>query len=112
MCEITEDESMDRRLDSLAAENERLLLAVAVEQSRAEDALESLATEVLRLRAEVERLECGVAFGVLEQLRERAGLAERERDRLLDSFINLGTREDVRRFFGLDAAPPGEKGDM
>jgi hypothetical protein len=126
MCEITESESMERRLDWLAAENEQLKAEVsgagkvldsfgviADRDDGYEDDLEGRVLMVCDQEAMARQERDGMTARVrllaaeVERFRERAELAERERDRLLDSYINLGTREDVRRFFGLDVLPAG-----
>jgi hypothetical protein len=74
---------------------------------------EGIRNAAMRLHSIAERGRSGqfscpemeLAASAIMALRERAERAEQERDQLLDSYVNLGTREDARRFFGL-AAPP------
>jgi predicted RNase H-like nuclease (RuvC/YqgF family) len=111
MCEITESESLERRLESLAAENEVLKAELRSVRSDMEAAAGELLVAIPRPGTDTAKLlHANVMMRKYQipELREQLETAERERDRLLDSYINLGTREDVRRFFGLDAVPAGE----
>jgi uncharacterized protein YigA (DUF484 family) len=113
MCEITEDESMERRLDSLAAENERLKAEIVrLKRSLADrtDRHDRDGKVLLRLGAEHERL-------VIERDRMRAA-CEAAREFLTDAVAYGLARQEKGRVLGLiraaldgDAAPAGDDPD-
>jgi hypothetical protein len=75
MCEVTESESLERRLESLQAENEQL--RALVDGLKALDAERKLFLGETLAFVELLKAEAG-------RLRGRAELAERERDRLAE----------------------------
>jgi hypothetical protein len=99
MCEITESESMERRLDSLAAENERLKAESADHQALFARCCGELGAEMFRrLRAERERDAALLGLGRV--------LSGADAARPTDGELVACARE----FIGLDAAPAGEEG--
>jgi hypothetical protein len=108
MCEITESESFERRLDSLAAENQVLRF----ENAQLDAIWRDVNRERCSLRAEVERL------------RERARQLVIERDAALLGLGRVLSGADAvdppageltacaRRFLRLDAEPAGVEGGI